>query len=116
MKLNPKKCKELRVCFFRESPVVDPLRIDAIPIDVVDRHKVLGIVLNNFLKWTDHVNMTVKKAAKRLHIIRTLKKSGIPSDDLLKIHVALIRSVLEFCFAVWQTSLPSYLNEQIERS
>lgn len=54
--------------------MVDPLRIDGIPVDVFDRHKVVGIVLNNCLKWTDHVDMIVKKAAKRLDIIRSLKK------------------------------------------
>ena len=115
MKLNQKKCKELRVCFLRESPVLDPLRIDGIPMDVVDCHKVLGIVLNSSLKWADHVDMIVKRGAKRLHIIRASKKSGMPPDDLLTIYVALIGSVLEYCCAVWHTSLPSYFNEQFER-
>ena len=84
-------------------------------MDVVDCHKVLGIMLNTSLKWADHVDIIVKRGAKPLHIIRTLKKSGMPPDDLLTIYVALIRSVLEYCRAIWHTSLPSYLNEQIER-
>ena len=72
MKLSAKKCKELlRVCFFRDTAVFEPLTIDGIPIDVVDCHKVLGTILNSSLKWTDHVNMITKKAAKRLYIIRT---------------------------------------------
>ena len=115
MKLNAKKCKEIRVCFFRDTPVLEPLTIDGIPINVVDCHKVLGTVLNSSQKWTDHVNMITKKAAKRLYIIRTLKRSGMTADDLLTIYIALIRSVLEYCCPVWHTNLPSYLSEQIER-
>ena len=75
MKLSPKKCKELRVCFLCERPVLDPLRIDGIPMEVVDRHNILGIVLNISLKWADHVDMIVKRGAKRLNIIRTLNKA-----------------------------------------
>ena len=116
MKLNAKKCKKLRVCFFRDTPVLEPLTIDGILKDVVDCHKVLGTVLNSSLKWTDHVNMITKKAAKRLHIIRTLKRSGMTADDLLTIYIAFIRSVLEYCCPVWHTNPPSYLSEQIERS
>lgn len=115
MKLNVKKCKELRVCFFRDTPVLEPLTINEIPIDVVDCHKILGTVINSSLKWTDHVNMITKKAAKRLYIIRTLKRSGMTADDLLTIYIALIRSVLEYCCPVWHTNLPLYLSEQVER-
>jgi hypothetical protein len=116
MKLNAKKCKELMGCFFGDTPVLEPLTIDGIPIDVVDCHKVFGTVLNSLLKWTDHVNMITKKAAKCLYIIRTLKRSGMTADDLLTIYIALIRSVLEY-FAQFGTctNLPSYLSEQIER-
>jgi hypothetical protein len=34
MKLNPKKCKEMRVCFLREVPDVDPLTIADTPLDI----------------------------------------------------------------------------------
>ncbi len=42
MKLNPQKCKEMRVCFLREVPDVDPLTIADTPLEVVKSHKVLG--------------------------------------------------------------------------
>ena len=71
--------------------------------------------MNSSLKWSDHIDMIVKKAAKRLHVIHTLKKSGMPPDDLLTIYITPICSVLEYCCSVWHTSPPFYLNEQIER-
>ena len=65
MKLNAKKCKELMVCLFGDTPVLELelLTIDGIPIDVVDCHNVFGTVLNSPLIWTDLVNMITKKAA-----------------------------------------------------
>ena len=52
MKLNPKKCKEMRVCFRREVPDVDPLTIADTPLEVVKSHKVLVTVINCSLQFT----------------------------------------------------------------
>ena len=35
MKLNAKKCKELRVCFFKATPQLTPLRIDGQILETV---------------------------------------------------------------------------------
>ena len=42
--------------------------------------------------------MIVSKASKRLHIIRVLRRGGVSVADLLVIYVALVRSVLEYCY------------------
>ena len=39
----------------------------------------------------------MSKASKRLHILRVLKRNAVPPTDLIPIHIALIRSVLEYC-------------------
>ena len=63
MKLNTKKCKELRVCFLRESPDLSPLLIDGHALEVVRSHKVLGLVIQNDLKWNAHIESVVSKAS-----------------------------------------------------
>ena len=50
-----------------------------------------------------------------MHILRVLCRGGLPAEDLLTIYFAIIRSVLEYCFAVWQHALSLYLSEYIER-
>ncbi len=115
MKLNPKKCKELRVCFLRETPDLSPLLIDGHALEVVRSHKVLGLVIQNDLKWNEHIESVVSKASKRLYIIRTLRRGGVPAEDLLTIYFALIRSVLEYCCVVWHHSIPLYLANEVER-
>jgi hypothetical protein len=115
MKLNTKKCKELRVCFLRESPDLSPLLIDGHALEVVRSHKVLGLVIQNDLKWNTHIESVVSKASKRLYIIRILRRGGVPVEDLLSIYFALIRSVLEYCCVVWHHALPLYLADVLER-
>ena len=165
MKLNPKKCKEMQICFYKERPtrgetraliggggeysyirvlpdefllkltlmtadfkrnssgrprryeysppppinaLVLPLHptfnnltLDDHPLEIVFRHKVLCLVLPDNLKWNGHVAMIVTKASKCLHILRVLKRSGIPPSDLIPIYYAPIRSVLKYCSIVW---------------
>ena len=68
--------------------------------------KVLGVTLQNNLKWDLHINEIVGKASKRLHILPILKRGGVPPCDLLRVFSLLIRSILEYCCPVWHSSLP----------
>ena len=72
MKLNANKCKELRVCFFKATPQLPPLRIDGQVLETVRSHKVLDLVIQDNLKWNENTCMIVSKVSKRLHIIRVL--------------------------------------------
>ena len=115
MKLNVKKCKELRVCFLKEKPHLQPLQLDGKELEVVTSHKVLGVIIQNDLKWNEQINAIVSKASKRLHILRVLRRGGLPAQDLLAIYHAIVRSVLEYCCVVWHHAIPKYLSEEVER-
>ena len=115
MQLNPKKCKELRVNFRRDFPELPQLTIDKTTLETVSRHKLLGCQFENYSKWNKHVDFIATKAATRLYSIRTLKRSGVPEDDLISIHTSLIRSIMDYGCAVWHTCLPSFLVDKIER-
>ena len=106
MKLNPKKCKQLHVCFLRKTPDLSPLLIDGHALEVVRSHKVLGLVIQNDLKWNEHIDSVVSKVSKRLYIIPTLRRGGVPTEDLLTLYFALIRPVLEYCCVVWHHYVP----------
>ena len=81
-------------------------------MESVSSHKVLGLILQNDLN--EHIAMSVSKASKRLHILRVLRRGGIPPHDLITIYYALVRSILEYC-TIWHCSLPRYLSEALER-
>ena len=70
MKLNIMKCKEMRVCFLRETAELSPLVINGQILEIVPSHKVLGLIIQSNLKWNNHINSVVSKASKRLYILR----------------------------------------------
>ena len=116
MKLNPKKCKEM-VIPFANSDVRIPgltIAIDRVDLERVQSHKVLGLTLQNNLKWNTHVYEMIVKSSRRLHILRVMKHANVPAAHLRCLYSTLIRSTLEYCCPVWGTSLPAYLSEKLE--
>ena len=106
MKLDGNKCKEMLISFFQDQPDVPRLCIEGLPLELVHSFKVLGLKLNDKLKWQENVEILVKKAAKRLYILRVLSRISVPSADLLTIYFSLVRSILEYACPVWHTNLP----------
>ena len=70
------------------------LSINNLPLGAVSSYKVLGLTLCDTPKWNDNTNDIVSKASKRLHILRALKRAGVPPVDLVTIYSPLVRSVL----------------------
>ena len=115
MKLNAKKCKEMRFCFLKEPIDLPHLRIDDQQLEFVTSHKALGLVIQNNLEWNNRIESIVTKASKRLHILRVLRRRGVEINDLITIFIALIRSLLEYNCVVWHHALPSCLSQELER-
>ena len=56
LRLNPTKCQALQVCFKTESPEPAELKISGVPLSCVSEAKILGIWIQNDLKWDKNVN------------------------------------------------------------
>jgi hypothetical protein len=68
----PKSAK-LRVCFLKETPQLPPLTIDGHVLETAAQSdKVLGLIIQNNLKWDKQIRSTVSKAFKRLYGLRVL--------------------------------------------
>ena len=61
MKLNGLKCKETVISFLRQSDNYTPLYIHDQQLELVTSFKILGLTINNHLKWNDNVAIVVKK-------------------------------------------------------
>ena len=112
--LNAKKTKEIVVNFSRKELNIPALTINGSNIERVQSAKLLGVMISENLKWSEHVNYIHPKASKRLYYLRQLKQAGLSQSDLLKVYETLIRPKLEYCCQVWSTGLTMELCSLLE--
>ena len=84
-------------------------------LETVTSAKTLGVSILNNLKWNNHVELTIKKANKRLYFLVLLRRASVPMIDIIKFYTTTIRLILEYCTQVYHHALPGYLSEDIER-
>ena len=75
--------------------------------------KILGVLFNEKLTWTDHFNFITKKASQRLYVLRILKPV-LSHDELVLVFCSIIQSVLDYCSPVF-LNCGSGLNTQLLR-
>ena len=97
--LNPTKTKCMNITTAHIKITPSP-SFNGTPIEMVDSHKHLGLVINTSLTWNDHIDYTMDKVSKRIGILRMLKHR-LTRSCLRTIYVTHIRSVLEYCDVVW---------------
>ena len=107
LKLNPTKCQALQICFMRDPPPYPDLKIGQSELAFVGSAKVLGVWLQNYFKWDTQVNYMNKNAAKRLFMLRSLKRFGFNKSELVTVYKGYIRPLLEYSDVIWHSSLTS---------
>ena len=113
--IQPKKCKEMRISFKKHPTIYENLHINGNTIDIVKSVKLLGVTLQDNLKWNQHVDVIIKKASKRLYFLSQLKRAKIHPKDLVKFYITCIRSILTYACQVFHFSLPDYLCTALEQ-
>ena len=84
--LNERKCKEMRISFTKSEKDFSPVKINNVPLEVVQHAKILGLNVSDNLKRNYHVNEIVKKSSKRLYFLTQLKRSKVGSLELVKFY------------------------------
>ena len=86
MTLNLSKCKKMSVDFLQyNSCVLHPIIVGNKIVERVASFKLLGVYILRNLTWFTHVNYILKKANKRLYILRALRRSGVSVPDMVNI-------------------------------
>ena len=71
--------------------------------------------IRNDLKWSSRVDLITNKAAKRLYLLRQLKRADVAMVKLVNFCCSWIRSVLEYACQLFHSGLPQYFSDDIER-
>ena len=74
----------------------------------------LGVTVSSSMKWDKHVENVLKKAQKRLFVLRNLRKAGCSSDLIFRTYCALLRSVILYAYPCF-CNIPKRLEEKLTR-
>ena len=81
----------------------------------VKETRLLGVTLSDDLTWHRNTDNLVKKAYKRMIILRKLFEFNVELKDLLKIYILYIRSIVEQSSVVWASSITEEEKTKLER-
>ncbi|KAI8485726.1 hypothetical protein Bbelb_365600 [Branchiostoma belcheri] len=115
MKLNPRKCKVLHVCYAKLPPIPLPLTLEGQELESVVSIKVVGVTIQNDLRWNTHVSNMITGANRKLYPLRRLKRFGMSVTDLTTVFTAYVRPSLEYATPVWHSSLTVKQTTSLER-
>ena len=73
---------------------------DTSALNNVNSVSFLGVTLSNDLKWNLHFDKCIKKACKRIFLIRNLRRARCSSSLLFRVYVSFIRSTCILLYAV----------------
>ena len=112
--VNLKKCQTMDIITKRSCTINPILTVDGQSVKQVNSLCFLGVHFSDNLKWNAHFDMVIKKASKRIFVLRNLRKCGCPTHIMKKAFFALMRSVLLYAYPAI-CNAPRYLHARLLR-
>ena len=98
--LNLKKTKYMVFSRSRNTDLPSPLIIEKTAIKRESETRFLGVIIDESLNWTKHVNTVLSKASRYIGIMYKIKKY-LPLTARLQIYHSFVQSHLNYCSLVW---------------
>lgn len=92
MNINKSQAITIRKPNISQSLVSPPLP----DVQFVNQMRILGVIFNDRLTWTSHVDFVIKKCSRLLFAFRTIR-TIVPPAKLKVLYSSLVRSVIEYC-------------------
>ncbi len=104
--LHKNKTKEM-IYDSRKVRVHDPVILNNGVIEQVSSSKYLGIMLDNKLNWSAHIDYLCSRLAQRLHLLWRLQLFGVQSEIMITFCNAVLESIIRWygCL-VWLSHCP----------
>ena len=115
MVLNQKKTKAMIFNFTDNYQFGTRLQLNDEYLEVVEKSKLLGVMLTSDLKWDENTSYLVKKANARMELLRKVSSFGTSMEEKRNIYILYIRSILEQSCVVWHSSLTDENEKDLER-
>jgi len=100
----------------KRSLHLDPeLKLNNIPIPVVEQTKFLGVIFDNKLNYKAHIDYLRKKCQNSLNLLKVVSRMDWGADRtvMLRLYRALVRSKLDYACVIYSSARQSYLKKLI---
>ena len=116
MNINIKKSCDMifSLCDRNVMNVIDNVTVGDLTISRVTSYKLLGVIVQDNLKWSLHVNYICKCASKKLYLLKRLRRFDLCNSDLLHFYLTVIRPTLEYACPLWHYGLTKSDSDAIE--
>ena len=102
MLFNAEKSEHIMICgrgLKRVAPQPS-VSMAGIPIPQVKIHKHLGVIFNDTVTWSNHIDKVYERCAQGVGILRRLRRT-FPSRALRRIYVGAVLPIMEYACPVW---------------
>lgn len=100
LELNIKKCK-IMTFSLKRTTIKANYNIKGIPIERVDEIRDLGVIMDQKLSFTSHIEFAKKKADNCLAFVKRECYKTLNFDNAKLLYGSLVRSHLEFANVIW---------------
>ena len=109
MEFNVKKCCIMQISALHSTSSF-PYKMYDIPLQFVKNHHYLGILLDNKLSWTPHINSLCSKAN---HLLGFLRRTLHHCPSNLKEHAykQIVLPSIEYCSSIWDPHQKSFIHK-----
>jgi len=111
--LNASKTKEIIFDRRKNQNTKIPVTIDNTQVAIVPSYKYLGVIIQEDLKWHEHVKAQAKKANQRMYFVRRLRKLKVDSKIICLFYNSVVSSVLVYAIPSWYDACGTVLQGTI---
>ena len=116
MVINQKKTKAMIFNYTDNYKFTTRLQLKEENIEIVNKMKILGTIVNDKLSWDDNCQSIIKKVNARMQLLRSVQSFGATHSEMVHLWTIFCRSVLEQSSAVWHSSLTQENIDDLERT
>ena len=97
----------------RARPTTIAISANGHTIKEVTKTKFLGVILDNKLRWNEHIIYIAKKISKSVAILKMVKFI-FPSDILKMLYYSLVYPYFTYCNIIWSSAAITHLDPLIK--
>ena len=112
--INKIKSSVIRFNSCQKRDYFPSVKVENEVIQVVSKAKILGIWIEESLRWDSHIDHLCERARKRIWILRRMMNLGIDYFTIVDVFKKEIRSILEYNSVVFHSGLTTKQSDRIE--